>query len=55
MITTVMEVSIASMQNGYSSSNQGAKMRLLKLESHILIYDNQHETITNAFLSKYPN
>ncbi len=43
------------MQDGYSSSNQGAKTQLLKLELHILIYGNQHETITNAFLSKYPN
>lgn len=48
-------VSIASMQDGYLSSNQDPKTRLLNLVSHILIYDNQSETITNIILSKYPN
>lgn len=47
---------IASMQYGYLSSNQDTETQLLNLALHILIiYDNQHETITNAFLSKYPN
>ncbi len=43
------------MQHGYSSSNKNTETRLLNLVLHILIYDNQHETITDAFLSKYPN
>lgn len=43
------------MQDGYISSNQDTETQLLNLALHILIYDNQHEIITNAFLSKYPN
>jgi len=43
------------MQDGYLSSNQDTETQLLNLGSHILIYDNQHENITDAFLSKYPN
>lgn len=43
------------MQYGYCSSNPDTERRLLNLELHILIYDNQHESITDAFLSKYPN
>lgn len=43
------------MQYGYLSPNQDTERRLLNIALHILIYDNQHENITNAFLSKYPN
>ncbi len=43
------------MQNRYSSLNQDTETRLLNLALHILIYDNQHENITKALLSKYPN
>lgn len=40
------------MQDGYSSSNQDTETQFLNLTLRILIYDNQHESITNAFLSK---
>jgi Protein of unknown function (DUF2439) len=43
------------MQEVYSSPNQDTETRLFDLASRILIYDNQHENITDAFLSKYPN
>lgn len=43
------------MPDGYSSSNKNTETRSLNLALHILIYDNQHETITDTFLSKYPN
>lgn len=43
------------MQDGYLSSNQDTETQLLNLGLHFFIYDNQHETITDAFLSKYPN
>ena len=43
------------MQHGYSSSNQNTETRLLNLVLHILIFDNQHENIIDAFLSKYPS
>ncbi len=43
------------MQDRYSSSNQDTETWLLNLAFRILIYDNQHESITDAFLSKYPN
>jgi hypothetical protein len=43
------------MQYRYSSSNQDTETWLLNLASCILIYDNQHENITDALLSKYPN
>lgn len=43
------------MQDGYLSSNQDTETRLLNLALLILIYDNQHENITDIFLSKYPS
>jgi hypothetical protein len=43
------------MQEVYSSPNQDTQTRLFNLASPILIYDNQHESITDAFLSKYPS
>lgn len=42
------------MNDGYLSSTQDTEKRLLNLRLPIWIYDNQHESITDAFLSKYP-
>lgn len=43
------------MQDGYSSSNQDTETRLLNLGLPIFVYDNQPESITDVFLSKYPS